>query len=127
MSTAEEDYSDYIQHLSNMGNMYTFLSGFMFTAITVLLTQLPDPTIFMAQIALFFMASLLDVFILYMGDSYMKVVYLCKRVPPYSGKPSPANILSDLSVLLGLGGTTILLFLTFGLVHSHWRNLSYGR
>ena len=30
----------------------------------------------MAQIALFFMASLLDVFIPFMGDFYMKVVYL---------------------------------------------------
>ena len=79
MSKAEEDYSDYIQHLSNLGNMYTFLAGFMFTAITIILTQLPERTTVMAQIALFFMASMLDVFILYMGYFYMNVVYLCKQ------------------------------------------------
>jgi len=97
--------------------MYTFLSGFMFTAITIILTQLPERTTVMAQIALFFMASLLDVFILFMGMFYMNVVYLCRHAPPYSGKPSLTNILSDLSVMLGFGGATILLFLTFGLVY----------
>ena len=99
-----------------MGNMYAFLSGFMFTAITVVLTQLLYSSIFLAQVALFFMAFFLDVFVLYMGESYMRIVYLCKHVPPYSGKPSLYNIMSNLSVMLGLGGTTILLFLASGLV-----------
>lgn len=62
MSTIKQDYSDYINHLSNMGNMYSFLSGFMFTAITVLITQLPDPNNIRAQLVLLFMAVMLDIF-----------------------------------------------------------------
>jgi len=116
MSTDETDYSDYITHLSNMGNMYSFLSGFMFTAITVLVTQLPDPSSIMAQFILFFMAVMLDIFIFYMGSFYQRVIYFCKNVPPNSGKKSFFNILSDTSVVLGLGGITVLLFLLLNLV-----------
>jgi len=38
----ESDYSDYIKHLSNLGGGLLFISGFMFTVITILLTQLPN-------------------------------------------------------------------------------------
>jgi hypothetical protein len=51
-----------------------------------------------------------------MGSCYTQVVYVCKNVPPYSCKPSFSNIMSDLSVLLGLGAATIFLFLTLGLI-----------
>lgn len=111
MSTGEKDYSDYIKHLSNMGNMYSFLSGFMFTAITVLITRLPDPSSIMAQLVLFFMAVMLDIFVFYMGSFYQGVVYLCKNIPSYSGRKNLFNLLSDASVILGLGGSTVLLFL----------------
>ena len=117
MSTDEKDYSDYIKHLSNMGNMYSFLSGFMFTAITVLITRLPDPSNIMAQFVLFFMAVMLDIFVFYMGNFYQAVVYLCKNVPSYSGRKSLFNFLSDSSILLGLGGTTVLLFLLWNLIY----------
>ena len=117
MDSHEKDYSDYIQHLSNMGNMYTFLSGFMFTAIAILLTQLPDRTSLMAQASFFFMATLLDIFIFFMGKFYMEVTYLCRNVPPQSGKPSFSNIMSDLSVLLGLGVATVLIFVTLNLFY----------
>ena len=111
------DYSDYAKHLSNMGGMYSFLSGFMFTAITVLITRLPDPSSAIAQFALFFMAVMLDIFIFYMGDLYMSVLNLCKNVPPSSGKRSFYNVLSDVCVMLGLGGSTVLLFLLFNFVY----------
>jgi len=48
VATNERDYSDYIKHLSNLGNVYSFLSGFMFTTITILLTQLPERSSAMA-------------------------------------------------------------------------------
>ncbi|NIQ06632.1 MAG: hypothetical protein GWO20_13160 [Candidatus Korarchaeota archaeon] len=117
MSADEKDYSEYINHLSNMGNMYSFLSGFMFTAITVLITQLPDPNRMMAQFVLFFMAGILDMFILYMGSFYQKVLYFCKKVPPYSEKKTVFNLLSDISVLLGVGVSTVLLFLLWNLIY----------
>jgi hypothetical protein len=117
VSTNEKDYSDYIKHLSNMGNMYSFLSGFMFTAITVLITRLPDPSSIMTQVVLFFMALMLDIFIFYMGNFYQGVIYLCKNVPSYSGRKSLFNLLSDASVILGLGGTTMLLFLLWNLTY----------
>ncbi len=117
MSTGNQDYSDYIKHLSNMGSMFSFLSGFMFTAITVLVTRLPNPDSAVSQIALFFMAAMLDVFMFYMGNFYQQVLYFCKDVPPNSGKRSLFNLLSDTSVILGLGGSTVLLFLLLDLVY----------
>ena len=117
MATSEKDYSDYIKYLSNIGSMYSFLSGFMFTAITVLITRLPDTTSIMVQFALFFMAIMLDIFIFYMGSFYTQVVYLCKNVPSYSGRKSFFNLLSDTSVILGLGGSTVLLFLLWNLIY----------
>lgn len=113
----EEGYSDYIKHLSNMGSMYAFLSGFMFTAITLVLTRLPDPTVVMAQCVLLFMGIMLSVFIFYMGNFFMQVVPLCKSRPSYSGRGSLFNIFSDISVMLGLGGTTVLLFLLWNLIY----------
>jgi hypothetical protein len=111
------DYSDYIKHLSNMGSMFAFLSGFMFTAITLVITRLTDPSAITAQSVLFFMGVMLNIFIFYMGSFYMQVVALCKNVPPYSGRKSLFNIFSDVSVMLGLGGSTILLFLLWGLTY----------
>ena len=95
--------------------MYSFFSGFMFTAIIVLITRLPAPSSIMTQLVLFFMAVMLDIFVFYMGNFYQGVIYLCKNVPPYSGKKNLFNILSDSSVMLGLGGTTVLLFLLWSL------------
>lgn len=117
MSTDEKDYSDYIKHLSNLGSMLSFFSGFMFTSITILLTQLPDPTQIRAQVTLFFLAAMLDIFIFLMADSYQKVVYLCKNVPPYSGRITPTNLLMDISMILGFGGSTVLLFLLWNLIY----------
>jgi len=118
MSDREDsDYSDYIKHLSNMGSMYAFLSGFMFTAMTLIITRLSDPSIIMAQIVLFFMGVMLNVFIYYMGAFYTNVLVLCKNRPPYSGAKSLFNIVSDVSIMIGLGGSIILLFLLWGLVY----------
>ena len=117
MSENEKDYSDYIQHLSNMGQMYTFLSGFMFTAITILLIQLPEPSSLMAQLALLFMVVFLDIFVYYMGFIYHQVLRVCRNLPSFSGERSFANVMSDLSVVLGLGGSTVLLFLLMNLIY----------
>jgi len=117
MATSEKGYSDYIKHLSNMGSMFSFFSGFMFTAITLVITRLSDPSNLMAQFVLFFMAVMLDIFIFYMGSFYQEVIYLCKNRPSYSGRKSPFNVLSDVSVILGFGGSTVLLFLLWNLIY----------
>jgi len=97
--------------------MYSFFSGFMFTAIIVLITRLPAPSSIMTQLVLFFMAVMLDIFMFCMGRFYQAVVYLCKNVPVYSGRKNLFNLLSDVSVILGLGGTTVLLFLLWDLIY----------
>jgi len=71
----------------------------------------------MTQLVLFFMAVMLDIFIFYMGNFYQAVVYLCKNVPVYPGRKNLLNLLSDVSVILGLGGTTVLLFLLWDLIY----------
>lgn len=89
VSTGEQDYSDYIKYLSNMGNMFSFLTGFMFTAITVLVTRLPNPNSVVAQIALFFMATMLDVFIFLHGQLLPKSTLFLQKHPTAFWKKEP--------------------------------------
>jgi hypothetical protein len=89
----------------------------MFTAITLFFTRLPDPSTIMAQSLLFFMGVMLNIFVFYIGAFYVNVLALCKNRPPYSGAKSLFNIVSDVSVIIGLGGSIILLFLLWGLTY----------
>lgn len=65
MSSDEEYYSDFLNQLSNLSVELSLFSGFTFTIITILLTMLPGPSTLSAQIALFFLVMLLDLFIFF--------------------------------------------------------------
>jgi hypothetical protein len=71
----------YIEHHSNKSNVYALFSGFTFASITVLLTQLPDPTQIHAQMILFILSVMLDHF-LYTLYSERIVLSNCVRVAP---------------------------------------------
>lgn len=77
-----EDYSDWIQYMSNVTHALSVFSGFTFTSITILLTLLPDPSQISSQVTLFLLSILLDFFLLFMGWQTMLLVYYCKNVPP---------------------------------------------
>ena len=58
MSKNEKDYSAYISAISFEASTYAFFGGFVFTAITIILTLLPDPSTWQSQATLFFLTLL---------------------------------------------------------------------
>lgn len=78
----ERDYTDYLQHMSNNLNGLFLFSGFTVTAITVLVTTLPNPKSIMAQVTLFFLFVLLETFTLLITEIGTTNIFLCRNVPP---------------------------------------------
>ena len=82
MTVEKEDYSDYISYLSTSINLGALFAAFTLTVITLLVTQLPDPSLFFAQVTLFFLAFIFDLLLFLLSWSVWFVIYFCERVPP---------------------------------------------
>ena len=82
MSAKEEDYSSYLAYESVALQVLALLCGFTFTAITLLITLLPNPGSFQSQFTLFFLAFMFYIFqfMLFYGIFYLS--YCIKAVPP---------------------------------------------
>ena len=111
MSEKENDYSDYIKHMSNLLSGIFFIGGILLTIITLLLTQIPDPSTLPAQATLFF---LLIFFTLtcFLG-TYLTIdgIHYCKKIPPYSSKYRLLNALMFLVATFWGLAVTFLFFL----------------
>lgn len=94
MSEVEEDYSDYIKHMSNIVSLGTVLAGFTMTTLTLLITLLPDPSQITVQVTLFFLAFLFDTFMFLTGWGSVHILYFCRRVPRLTKQ---MNILNRMS------------------------------
>jgi hypothetical protein len=116
MTTDEEDYSDYIKHMSNLSSVGSLLAGFTFTTLTLLITRLPDPSSIMSQLVLFFIAVLFYLFIFLVGWNANTIIYFCRNVPPKTKQLSLFNLLTLVSYVL-LGVTVILMFLLWNLIY----------
>ena len=81
MSANEKNYSSYLAYESLAAHVLALFAGFTFTAITVLITRLPDPSQILAQVTLFFLTFVLHIFqlILCIGIGYL--VYCVKDAP----------------------------------------------
>jgi hypothetical protein len=80
--STNEDYSNWIQYMSNVIHALSLFSGFTFTSITILLSLLPDPSQISSQVTLFLLSTLLDFFLFLMGWQTILLVYHCKNIPP---------------------------------------------
>jgi hypothetical protein len=114
VTESQKDYSDYIQHASNTNSMLSLLSGFTFTAFTILLAQLPDPSSILSQITLFFIAALFYVFLTELGWMHMQTIRLYSNVPPASRGLNTFNFVNSLSYT-GLELTVVLMLLIWNL------------
>lgn len=81
MTKNEKDYSDYISQLLNLTNGLHFFAGFIFTSITILLTQLSDRSQMQAQVTLFFLALLFYLLVFLALYARAEVTYLSKNYP----------------------------------------------
>ena len=116
MTKNEKDYSDYISQLLSLTNGLHFFAGFIFTSITILLTQLSDQSRMQAQVTLFFLALLFYLLVFLALYARAEVTYLLINMPPSSKKRTAFN-LAILLVLSMSGLAIILMFLLWSLVY----------
>ena len=82
MREQAEDYRDYTNHLSNLAKGLIFILGFMFTVITILLTQLPNPGTLQNQVTLIFLSIIFHVTAFFAFLFTLEPIYYCKKLPP---------------------------------------------
>ena len=129
---AETDYGDYLQHRSNLLNGLFLYCGFSFTAITVLISILPNPQNILAQTTLFFLFVMLEVFQIQIAYIMSENSLLCRNVPQLTRRSRRFNLtillsqsfwsiaiilmflLADLNILALLGTIMYIVAVTFG-------------
>ena len=94
MSNVEDDYSDYITHMSNINRNYATIGGVAFTSLTLLITLLPDPSQMFAQVTLFFVMFVVLLLDFLAGWGATDLVYLCRKTPPLTNQLKIFNYLS---------------------------------
>jgi hypothetical protein len=116
LSENERDYSDYRQVIGNLSNIVVLLSGFTFTAITILLSQFSVLGSLTTQFILFFLAFLFFLFIMLMGTVHVLLSKFCRNFPPVTKDIAGFNRLMILSWVL-LQFAVVLMFLIWNLVY----------
>jgi hypothetical protein len=116
MTHEGEDYSDYSRHINTSISGLTLISGFTFTAITLLLTRLDNPSSLGSQLMLLFL-----VILFYLNGSIaehlsVETLYFCKKVPPQTQKIAIRTALMFLSYVL-FALAIPFMFLLFDLVY----------
>jgi hypothetical protein len=115
LPTDEKDYSGYLKHLSNVIGMMSLLSGFMFTAYTILITRLPDPSIITAQLTLFVLSAFLSVFLFCLGYFVMQAFVFAGDVPPLTRTTTIVNSFFFASTNTAMGISVTLMSLLWNL------------
>ena len=113
---ADDDYSQYTRHLSTMTSASALNAGFIFTILTLLLTQLPYALLYtvLAQIVLIFLYTLFMILIYVIVSLIMMSSFLTRPFPARSKKTWSINVLWSGSISV-TGVIPILLFLLWNL------------
>ena len=114
--TTEEDYSDYSRHINTSINGLTLITGFTFTAITLLLTRLDNPSSLSSQLMLLFLVILFYLDASLTEHLGVETLYHCKRVPPQTRKIAVRATLMMISTAL-FGLAIPFMFFLFDLVY----------
>jgi len=120
VSTKEEDYSSWLAVESLAVQVEALLCGFTFTAITLLVTLLPDPSGFLSQVTLCFLAFIFYLleFLLFYALHYLS--YCIKAVPPeWKKRRRERRFLMGLFLLsfTSFGIAIVLMFLLWNLTY----------
>jgi len=116
VSLKEEDYSSYLAYESMTVQVLALLCGFTFTAITILVTQLPNLNQIISQVTLFFLAFMFYVFEFLLFFIMFYLSYCIQSVPPEARGRRTVGWLWFLSSTLW-GIAIVLLFLLWNLTY----------
>ena len=114
--TTEEDYSDYSRHINTSINGLTLITGFTFTAITLLLTRLNNSSSLGSQLMLLFLVILFYLDASLAEHLGVETLYCCKRLPPQTRKIAVRATLMMISTAL-FGLAIPFMFFLFDLVY----------
>ena len=122
LPTDEKDYSDYARHLSNVISILALFSGFMFTAYTILITRLQDPSTITAQLTLYTISTFQKIFLSSLMWVSLSADLLCRNLPPIPKIMNP--LVAKVMNLLLFGSTLVAMVIITTLMSLLW-NLAY--
>jgi len=117
LSTDEKDYSNYIKHLSNVMSIMTLTSGFLFTAYTILITRLPDPSSITAQSTLLVLSIYLSICTYCLATFAESSVTYCRNMPPMTRNIAATNLLFLFAGTTSMATAVILMSLLWHLTY----------
>ena len=117
MSDEEGKLAAYMTNLSVISRNFSLFAGFTFTAITILITRLSDPSTWQSQVMLFFLSALFYLLYSSLFDNQQLIGYCVKHAPKL-----PKDILKSADrrawfIWLMLGSSLWLLFLLWNLLY----------
>ncbi len=98
-------------YLSRILGSASLMAGFLFTVLTLLLTQLPNPNTIQSQVILLFFNVLFLFSIYLVGYGSYLMTYFCKKVPPMTPTIQASYYLSLLFFSVTASSPTWLFFL----------------
>ena len=115
----EKDYSAYMNYHSSILQTFSLLSGFTFTAITIILAVFPDPSQIRTQIILFVLEVLLDIFLLYVVQENFLLANCVRIGPPLPNawKKSWVSVYFELIGWTLLSVSVVLMFFLWNLIY----------
>ena len=119
MSENKKDYSDYISYASNFLIALSLFSGFTFASITILITQLPDPSQILIQATLLFLATMFYLFVFLSFYMIGCILHCVENVPPRTKLLGYGKVVSFLTAMSFpiWGVAVVLMFLFWNLVY----------
>ena len=77
----EAHYSDFLTQLSGLTSELSLFCGFTLTIITILVTNLPDPSVLLAQVSLLFLTIMLNLLQFLLGWVMIMRTIFCRYLP----------------------------------------------
>lgn len=111
----EENYADYFGHNRSISSVLSLFCGFLFTAITLLLTSYPNTQEVPAQATLFFLTFVFYVALYTLMDNLEMGFHYIKKIPPLTLRVAPFFRL--LLVFYLFGTAVVFMFLLFDLLN----------
>ncbi len=84
MTESGTDYSDYLKHSGTIVSLASLMAGFVFTSITLFLTQLQPEQLYSAlmQVVLLFLGFLFCIWLYVAAGFATSGIFLVRRSPP---------------------------------------------
>ncbi len=112
----EKDYSAYMGWMYNQAGTYTFICGFTFSILTLLVINLPNPNSLRSQVIMVFFTVLFDLLLYVILLIGVEALQFCGNVPPFTKNLRTCYILSDFVIVLW-GFSVPLIFLLWELYY----------